>query len=319
MPFIENSSYLAPNKFYRNAHFSTIYIGRFRKTTPPPYERYRLELKDGDFLDIDYVLKNLKRALILCHGLEGASRRAYNNTSAKYFLENDYSVFAWNNRSCSGEMNRLPRLYHHAEINDLNEVVKFVLRHGFEEVYLMGFSMGGAQVMNYFGRVEVDTRIKAGVSVSTPIQLKDSAESLKKGFNRIYLKNFTRKISKKLKIKEQQFPEVVQWEKLRKLKTFDEVDDYFTAPLHGFKDREDYYHRASPAYSMDAIKTPVLVINALDDPFLGENCYPVEYAKKHPFFYLEIPQNGGHCAFPMKNSPYSYSEIRALEFFHSLK
>jgi predicted alpha/beta-fold hydrolase len=317
MPFIESSNYLAPSRWYKNPHVSTIYLGRFKKTIPPNYQRERIELEDGDFLDVDFVLKSKETAIILCHGLEGASVRAYNNTSSQYFLEKDFSVFAWNNRSCSGEMNRLPLLYHHAVIEDVEVIVNWVLEKGFQRVYLMGFSMGGAQVMNYLGRKIIDDRIKAAVAVSTPIHLKDSAETLKKGFNKVYLKNFTRKITKKLKIKQEQYPDLIDWSKLKSIKTFDEVDEYFTAPLHGFLDKEDYYEKASPDYSMEKIKTPVLVINAWDDPFLGENCYPIDFAQKHAFVYLEIPENGGHCAFPMKNSPYSYSEIRGFEFFQN--
>lgn len=319
MPLINQSKYVAPSVFYKNPHISTIYIGRFKKTIAPKYVRKRLELKDGDFLDIDYLLKSPKKAVILCHGLEGASNRTYNNTSADYFLKNDFSVFAWNNRSCSGEMNRLPKLYHHGAVEDFAEMVNFVLEQNFEEIYLLGFSMGGAQIMNYLGTFEIDSRIKAAVAVSTPIQLKSSAETLKKGFNKVYLKNFTRKISKKLKSKSEQFPDLLDWSQIRSIRTFDEIDEFFTAPLHGFSGREDYYERASPGFVMRKIKTPVLVLNAWDDPFLGEDCYPVEFAKTNPYVYLETPQNGGHCAFPMKNSPYSFSEIRALEFFRSLK
>ncbi len=319
MPYIEESNYQAPSFLYKNPHISTIYIGRFKKTKSPDYQRKRLELNDGDFIDIDFVLKNPNRAIVLCHGLEGASTRAYNNTSADFFLKNDFSVFAWNNRSCSGEMNRLPKLYHHGVVEDFKEMMDFVLEQGFQEVYLLGFSMGGAQIMNYLGTVEIDPKVKAAVSVSTPIQLKSSAETLKKGFNRVYLKNFTRKISKKLKSKSEQFPGLLDWSRIQSIRTFDEIDEFFTAPLHGFSGREDYYERASPGFVMEKITTPVLIINALDDPFLGESCYPIEFAEKHKFVYLETPLNGGHCAFPMKNSIHSYSEIRALEFFEKFK
>lgn len=318
MPLIENSAY-RPNFWYKNPHFSTIYIGRFKKTYPPSYLRERLELRDGDFLDIDFQLKSKEKAVVLCHGLEGASNRTYNNTSARYFLERNFSVFAWNNRSCSGEINRLPKLYHHGAVDDFEEMIQFVLAKGFKEIYLLGFSMGGAQIMNYLGSKKIDTRIKSAVAVSTPIQLKSSAETLKKGFNRVYLKNFTHKISKKLASKSEQFPEVLDWTRLKSIKTFDEIDEYFTAPLHGFKNREDYYKRASPGFVMENIKIPTLVLNALDDPFLGEECYPVSFAKEHEHVYLEMPEHGGHCAFPMKNSPFSFSEIRALEFFSEHK
>lgn len=315
MPLIEPSTYEAPSRLFKNPHFSTIYIGRFKKTKAPNYQRERIELGDGDFLDLDFQLKGKEKAIILCHGLEGGSVRSYNNTSANYFLSQNYSVFAWNNRSCSGEMNRLPLLYHHAVVDDLEVIVNRVLEQGFESVYLMGFSMGGAQLINYLSRKSIDPRIKSAVAISTPIHLKDSAEKLKKGFNKVYMKNFTRKISKKLKVKQQQFPDLIDWSKLKKLKSFDEVDEHFTAPLHGFLNKEDYYTKASPNYSMENLKTPVLVINSLDDPFLGVHCFPRDFAVRHPFFHLEISQHGGHCAFPSKNSPFSYSELRAHSFF----
>lgn len=318
MPLIENSNYKTSGFYYENGHISTIYIGRFWKTIAPNYIRHRIELTDGDFLDVDFTENSKQNAVILCHGLEGASDRTYNNTSAGFFLSHDYSVFAWNNRSCSGEMNRLLKLYHHAAIQDLDAVVRFVLGRGYKRVYLVGFSLGAAQIMNYFGTKKMDERVKAGVAVSVPVQLKDSAEILKKGFNRVYLLNFIRKINKKLKIKAEQFPEALDWNKLNHIKTFDEIDEYFTAPVHGFNGKEDYYNRASPAYSIDGIKTPLLILNAADDPFLGENCYPIDFAKNNPYVFLEIPQHGGHCAFPLKEQRNSYSEIRAYEFFNQI-
>lgn len=319
MPIVKKSKYKTPNFWYRNPHISTIYFGRFLKTTPPTYQRERLELNDGDFLDVDFILQSPKKAVILCHGLEGGSVRTYNNTSANYFIEQNYSVFAWNNRSCSGEMNRLLRMYHHAVIDDVDTVVKYVIDKGFDEVYLIGFSMGGAQIINYLSRMNINPKVKAAVAVSTPIELKDSAESLKKGFNKVYLQNFISKISKKFELKKEQFPNEVDWRKLEKIRSFDEIDDYFTAPVHGFSDKDDYYKKASPSYSMDATKIPVLVINAWDDPFLGENCFPMDFAKNHPYVFLETPENGGHCAFPTHLPKLSYPEIRALEFFKEIK
>lgn len=256
-------------------------------------------------------------AIILCHGLEGDSCRTYINSCANYFYEKGYSVFAWNNRSCGGEMNRLPRFYHHGTVEDLDAVVQNVLNRGFKEVYLVGFSLGAAQILNYFGRFEIDKNVKAGVAVSAPIQLKSSAEKLKRGFNRLYLKVFTRKLRVKFKEKAKYFPEQIDETKIALIKTFDEVDEYFTAPLHGFLNREDYYEKASPAYSLDKIKTPVLIINALDDPFLGEESYPYDFAAKHPFIYLETPKYGGHCAFPLAGSSFSWTDLRAYEFFNS--
>ena len=318
MPLIEFSKYNEPPYIFKNPHISTIYINKLRKTSPPDSGRERIELADGDFLDIDFMMNSTAKAVVLCHGLEGNSVRNYNNTAAAYFDSKDFSVFAWNNRSCSGEMNRLPKLYHHAAINDLDSVVKFVTAKGFQEIYLLGFSMGGVQILNYFGKKEINSVVKAAVAVSAPIYLKTTAEILKNGFNKIYLKNFLISISKKLNLKAKQFPELLDWEKLKTVKSFDEIDEYFTAPLHGFENKEDYYRKASPGFVLENIETPVLILNALNDPFLGDDSYPTKLVAENKTVSLETPKFGGHCAFPLKNSIFNYSEVRAYEFFNSV-
>lgn len=320
MPYIKKSKYDKQVPFlHKNKHFSTIYAAKVKRFSSPNYQREKLELQDGDFLIVDYKIQNNNRAVVLCHGLEGNSQRTYINSCSDYFLKQDFSVFAWNNRSCGGEMNRLPRLYHHATIEDLEAVIQFTFTKDIQELYLIGFSMGGAQVLNYLGRISnLSPKVKAGVAVSVPIEIKASADSLKKGFNQVYMKNFVFDLTKKLKIKAQQFPDLMEWENIKKVKNFDSLDDNFTAPLHGFTDRNDYYYKVSPARSIEKINRPVLIINSLDDPFLGEGCFPMEMASKNDFLHLETPKYGGHCAYPVMNSVYSYAEIRAYEFFKSL-
>lgn len=319
MPLIEQSEYNSPSIIHRNRHVSTIYAALIKKFEVPEYTREKHELNDGDFINIDYILNGSKKAVILCHGLEGDSRRTYNNSCAAYFKQKGFSVFAWNNRTCGGEMNRLPRLYHHGAVDDLDEVVQFALKKGFEDIYLIGYSMGGVQLLNYLGWTKIDERIKAAVSISVPTHIATSAEVLKQGFNRVYLKNFTIDIKKKLKYKAAQFPDFINRDQIDNISTFDEVDQYFTAPLHGFASRDDYYERVSPEFSLKNITTPVLIINSLDDPFLGERCYPRTIAKESAFVYLETPKYGGHCAFPLRDSEYSYAEKRAFEFFESFR
>ncbi|KAF2342610.1 YheT family hydrolase [Flavobacterium tistrianum] len=319
MPLIEHSEYDSPSIIHRNRHISTIYAALIKKFEVPEYTREKHELNDGDFINIDYILNDSKKAVILCHGLEGDSRRTYNNSCAAYFLEKGFSVFAWNNRTCGGEMNRLPRLYHHGAVDDLDEVVRFALKKGIEDIYLIGYSMGGVQLLNYLGWTKIDERIKAAVSISVPTHIATSAEVLKQGFNRVYLKNFTIDIKKKLKYKAAQFPDFINSDQIDNISTFDEVDQYFTAPLHGFASRDDYYERVSPEFSLKNITTPVLIINSLDDPFLGERCYPRTIAKDSAYVYLETPKYGGHCAFPLRDSEYSYAEKRAFTFFESFR
>ncbi|QDO94692.1 alpha/beta fold hydrolase [Formosa sediminum] len=318
MPLIPKSKYKTPHLINKNPHYTTIYAAKVKHVNPPNYKTTTLELSDGDFLNVDYIIKSKKQAVILCHGLEGDSRRTYNNSCANYFAARDFSIFAWNNRTCGGHMNRLPKMYHHASIEDLDAVVQFAFTHGIASVYLIGYSMGGAQVLNYLGKQTPDLRIKAAVAVSAPTHIKTCSDVLKVGFNKVYLNNFKRGIVNKLKHKVKQFPELAHTDKINKLYSFDEIDDYFTAPIHGFLGKEDYYKRVSPEFTLKHITTPVLILNALDDPFLGERCYPISRAKHSKYVYLEMPEYGGHCAFPLKHSKQSFAEVRAFEFFSSV-
>ncbi|NGX84576.1 alpha/beta fold hydrolase [Aequorivita sp. KMM 9714] len=315
MPYISNSSY-ETDFIFQNGHISTIYSGIIRKLESPEYQRKRLLLADGDFLLLDYVMQTSKKAIILCHGLEGDSKKNYNNACANFFIEKGYSVYAWNNRSCGGEMNLLPNLYHHGSIGDLEAVINYVLAQNIEEVFLVGFSLGGDQILNYLGRKEVSEKIKAAVAISAPFQLKSSAEKIQGGISKIYLGRFIRKIRGKIQQKSIQFPGLISKEVSKNIKSFEDIIDRFIVPVHGgYADLADYYKKASPAYSIDGINIPVLVINAWDDPILGKEDHPIAIAEQHKYLYLETPHHGGHCAFPLKISKHPYSVVRAFEFF----
>jgi len=314
MPFFRDSTYKAP-LLLRNGNISTIYCGAIKKTKSLDYRRERLQLPDGDFLLLDYHLSSPQKAVILCHGLEGNSRSHYNNTCAQYFLKNGYSVFAWNNRSCGGEMNLLPKLYHHGSIEDLEFVVGNVIGRGFQEIYLIGFSLGGAQILSYFGKSKIDTRVKAAVAVSTPIQLKSSGEKIEHGFNKLYQNQMVKGLKKKIIAKSIVFPDLISSSNAGSIKNFRDIVTCFLSPIHGFKNLEDYYYRASPEENLKNIQTPVLILNALDDPIIGKDAYPIKVAETSPYIFLETPRHGGHCAFAILNSQYAYPEIRAMNFF----
>lgn len=314
MPYISNSTY-RPKVIFQNGHISTIYAGVIKRLDAPNYLRTKLHLPDNDFLLLDYLLQDPNKALIICHGLEGDSRKNYNNACANYFIEKGYSVFAWNNRSCGGEMNLLPQLYHHASVEDLEYVIEHVVSKGFLKVFLVGFSLGGDQILNYLGRNKVSEQVKAAVAISTPFNLQSSAEKIQEGIGRIYLSRFIRKIRAKISIKVKQFPDIVPLNAANSIKSFEDIVSKFIVPVHGgFSDLDDYYEKASPIYSIDGIEIPVLVMNAWDDPILGKDDHPIEMAKQHDYVFLETPDHGGHCAFPLKVSNNTYSVVRAFEF-----
>lgn len=319
MPYISNSDY-ETDFIFQNGHISTIYAGIIHRLDAPDYKRKRLLLDDGDFLLVDYFLQSPKKAVILCHGLEGDSRKNYNNGCANFFIEKGYSVFAWNNRSCGGEMNLLPLLYHHASIDDLEYVINDIIEEGFEDIFLVGFSMGGDQILNYLGQKKTPETVKAAVAISAPFQLKSSAEKIQGGISKIYLNRFIRKVKTKIEFKSKQFEDLISPDMFKNIKNFDDVVSRYIVPIHGgYSSLEDYYEKASPLYSVDYIDIPVLIINAWDDPILGKEDHPVELAKQHRYLFLETPNHGGHCAFPLKISKKPYSVVRAFEFFEEMR
>ena len=102
------------------------------------------------------------------------------------------------------------------------------------------------------------------------------------------------------------------------MRSFKDFDDRYTAPVHGFKHAQDYWQRCSCKPFLRYIQIPTLLINARNDPFLPEPCYPIQEAKENSHFYLEMPVSGGHVGFIGRNSNGEYwPETRAVEFLEA--
>jgi len=314
MPLIETD--YKPPLFFKNRHVNTIYSSLFRKTKPLSFKRKRIETLDDDFLDIDLIENGSRKIVILCHGLEGSSDSKYIQATAKLLSLNGYSVAAMNYRFCSGEINRQLVTYHSGKTDDLHNVINFVLPN-YDSVYLVGFSLGGNLILKYNGDslFSLSPKIKANVAISVPVDLKGSSISLKRFENILYRWRFLRTLSKKMHLKHQQFPNELDVAPLKKVKTLTDFDDFFTSKINGFKDAEDYYLKASSKQFIPNITKPTLLINALDDPFLSESCFPISEAEENAKFYLMTPSNGGHVGFISKGDFY-WSEYQILNFLN---
>lgn len=320
MSIITTSNYKAPF-LYRNGHISTVVPSLIGKLKNPGYVRERMELADGDFLDIDWLRKDRnEKVIIISHGLEGSSYRHYVINSARYFYEAGYDIMAWNYRSCSGTMNRLLRLYHHGVTDDLGAVIKQALAVKYKSVYLVGYSMGGSTTLKYLGEQSKNrhSSIKGAATFSVPCNLWNSAEMLLKKSNSIYKKRFLKKLKRKIVAKAGQYPSDMDITGIDKLSTFQELDTRYTAPLHGFESAQHFYDTSTCDLVIPQIQVQSLIVNAKNDPLLGDKCYPYDLVQDHPYVHLETPSHGGHVGFPMSGSKQSWSEVRALEFFESL-
>lgn len=276
----------------------------------------RLELKDGDFLDLQWHGCGRGRLVVLSHGLEGSAEAAYIQGMARALDAEGWDVLAWNYRGCSGEMNRLPRFYHSGASEDLAAVVEHALAvHPAEKVDLVGFSLGGNMTLKYLGERgdEISPRLGRAVAFSVPCDLACSSRTLTTWFNReVYMRRFIVSLADKVRAKAKLFPDVLDPAELEGVRTFREFDDRFTAPLHGFLDAEDYWARSSSRQFLSSIRIPALLVNAANDPFLGPDCYPRAEARASEWFHLEVLEGGGHVGFggPGPN----WAEARAVSF-----
>ena len=320
MPLIQ-SLYSGPPAYQYNGHLQTIIPSLTRAVPGVTYERERLTLTDGDFVDLDWIDSGQKRLVILTHGLEGDSNRQYIRGTAKLFAEHAYDVLAWNCRSCSGEMNRAFRLYNHGEIGDFGEVITHALRtKKYEHVMLIGYSMGGNITLKYLGvqGSQLPSAIKGGMAISAPTDLGASAVLLDRPSNRFYRNRFMKKLLVKISQKAALFPGRLDMNKLRLVKHWRDFDNFFSAPVNNYRDADDFYTQASAVNFMAGTTVPTLLLNAQNDPLLSTECSPTWLAETHKHIFLETPRTGGHVGFQIVRDPYTYAERRALWFAQNL-
>ena len=314
MPIIPDSKYRRP-KWLFNGHLETIYPAIFRKVDLKKPVRERINTSDGDFLDLDWYRQGSNKLVIINHGLEGNSSRAYILGMAKIFLENGHDVLCWNYRGCGEELNQKAIFYHSGATYDLKSVIEHA-QSGYDELHLIGFSLGGNLVLKFLGELESQTeKIKKGVAISVPLHLSSSSKKISSLENTLYSKRFLKTLKEKVIEKSKTHPNDIPVQMLKNIKTLSEFDDYLTGPLHGFSDAEEYYEVNSSLFFLDKIKVPTYVLNAQNDPFLSKLCFPLELGKRLDKVYFEFPSQGGHVGFTSSNSekPY-YSELRAVEF-----
>jgi predicted alpha/beta-fold hydrolase len=211
--------------------------------------------------------------------------------------------------------NRLPRAYHSGETRDFGAVIALEAP-GYAELALVGFSLGGNVTLKYLGEAPPHAAIVAAAAISTPVDLAAGARWLdREPRNRLYLRRFIKSLVAKIEEKARQFPEHLDAADARRIRTFEEFDNRFTAPLHGFRDATDYWARASARQFLRGIRVPTLLLNARNDPFLTPECFPFPEAERSGALFLEAPDSGGHMGFhDFAQGTQPWSERRVVEF-----
>ncbi len=294
-----------------NPHLQTL-VGRVvRSRERIAYERERIETPDGDFFDLDLVVLDApsdrpggaRRARAVClvlHGLEGCSRSGYVVSACRALARRGILGAALNFRSCSGEPNRTIGSYHAGRTDDIRLALDWLARRFPDEPLLaLGFSLGGNALLKHLGemRSAAAERLTAAATVSVPFDLASSAEELQRGPGRVYAAHFLRSLRRKLRAKERRMPGAFDLSDLAGVRTMREFDERFTAPVHGFRDADDYYASCSSRRFLPEVRIPTLLIQSRDDPLVPGPTIPWDSLGRNPRLAPAITEHGGHVGF----------------------
>ena len=283
----------------RGGHAQTVYPALFLRGARPRYRRERWDTPDGDFIDLDFLDAAAAGAprVALFHGLEGSSSSHYAVALMRALERAGWSGVVVHFRGCSGEINRLPRAYHSGDAPEIGWILARLALQG-QPLYAAGASLGGNALLKWLGETGAGARacLRAAAAVSAPLDLMAAGAALGQGLNLMYTRMFLATLRKKSLDKLERFPGLYDRGRMLAARNLRQFDDVVTAPLHGFRDTDDYWTRASSKSGLAAVDLPTLVLNAKNDPFLPARHLPQPQAASSTVL-LEQPEEGGHVGF----------------------
>jgi len=308
-----------PAWWCRGAHLQTLWPYLCRPRPQVVLRRERLELPDGDFLDLDWLATDGRGPVVLIlHGLEGSSNSKYALGMLRAAGARGWRGVVMHFRGCSGEPNRLPRGYHSGETGDVAHVVSLLkAREPQTRIGVVGYSLGGNVLLKWLGESGERAPIDAAVAVSVPFLLGNSARRMEQGFSRIYQWELVARLRRSIVAKRKRMQLPLRRAGLNGIWTFREFDEHVTAPLHGFAGADDYYLKSSSRQYLKHITAPTLVIHSSDDPFMTPDTAPGR-DELSPAIDFELYPCGGHVGFVTGAVPWRASywlEDRIPRFF----
>lgn len=286
------------------------------------YRRERWDTPDGDFVDVDWIDGN-GPLLVLFHGLEGSSSSHYAQTCMDGARRLGWRGAVVHFRGCSGEVNRLPRAYHSGDFQEIDWILRRFAA-AFSDVprFAVGVSLGGNALLKWCGECGYSAAavLSGAVAISAPVDLRAAGDNLALGFNRLYTANFLLTLKRTAWRRLEMFPNLFNAALLRRAHTMREFDDIVTAPLHGFKNTDDYWTRAAAKPVLRNIRLPTLLINSQNDPFLPAIALP-KRSDLSADITAYFPATGGHVGYVRGTPPGNLDWLpeTVLGFFQSLR
>ncbi len=295
-------NYISP-VWLPGGHIQTLYAALGAPRPHVAYRRERWDTPDGDFIDLDWLQQDAPSPdtplVVLFHGLEGSSRSHYAVAVMAALRRIGWRGVVVHFRGCGGELNRLPRAYHSGDSAEINWILRRLKQQNPRApLRAVGVSLGGNALLKWLGeqRERATAIISAAAAVSAPVDLMASGAALERGFNLVYARHFLSSMKLKSLAKLEQFPGLFDGDKVRTSRTLREFDNAVTAPLHGYRDTDDYWTRASSKPLLRDIAVPTLLVNARNDPFLPQVALPRAH-EVSASVTLDFPPAGGHVGF----------------------
>ncbi len=323
--WLNSSSLSESNQTYRapwwlpGGHLQTIYAALAMPRPRVRYRRERWDTPDGDFIDLDWLEGDPAAPLVvLFHGLEGCSRSHYALSLMHALRQRNWRGVVAHFRGCSGEPNRLPRAYHSGDSAEIDWILRRLReRAGDAQMYAAGVSLGGNALLKWAGErgSGAADQIAALAAVSVPLDLAAAGDNLARGFNRVYTHWFLRTMKPKVLARKREYQSMIQTEPVSQARTMREYDDAYTAPVHGFRDVDDYWHSCSSLRFLGGIAVPSLIVHARNDPFLPAAL--LGEVRNTRAVTFELSASGGHAGFPSGPFPGrgAWLPARLVRFF----
>ena len=286
-----------PAKFLRNRHIQTLLPNVFLPRPKVELRRERLELPDGDFIDVDWTTGGSGPIVLVLHGLEGGIRSHYAAGIMRRIHALGFRGALPHFRGCSGEPNRLPIGYHSGFTQDLEYFTGLLKKQEpATPLAAVGYSLGGNVLLKWLGESQAADRLVTGVAVSVPFDLGICSAAIERGLSRIYMWNLMGRMRESAKEKFSHITSPVVLPDIGRLRTFRQFDDAMTAPLHGYQNADDYYARCSSRFVLKGIRVPTLILHSADDPFMTPSAVP-RAEELSAAVRFELSPHGGHVGF----------------------
>ncbi len=290
-------SKFSPRWWLRNPHLQTIVASKLVKHPQVETKPERLELEDGDFLDLNWSKKSSGAIVCIFHGLAGSIDSAYAKSVFNTLETKGFRPVFMHWRGCSGEPNRLAKSYHSGATDDIHRLVQLVRnRYPDSPVFAVAYSLGANALLKYLGEQQTMCHLDGAVCICPPLVLSVGADKLNSGITRVYQRHLLKAMRQHHEAKRARYPELALPSADKHLNNFWKFDDALTAPLHGFNNVHDYYAQCSARQYLPSIATPTHIIYALDDPFFTEAVIPEE-SELNNKVVLELAEHGGHVGF----------------------